>query len=108
VRADGSLVNKIGSLPLALCARHAGIHVYVLCEHLKIAPTGWPLTLEEMDPAELLPAVTPHLGARNVYFDHTPADLITGVITEAGPVSREHIAQLAEAGAREMAALGQA
>lgn len=105
VRADGSLVNKVGSLPLALSARQAGVPVYVLCESLKIAPAGWPLTLEEMDPAELLPASAPHLRARNPYFDHTPADLIAAVITEMGPVSREDIARLAEAAARELAAL---
>jgi translation initiation factor 2B subunit (eIF-2B alpha/beta/delta family) len=108
VRADASLVNKVGSLPLALCAQRAGVPVYVLCERLKIAPSGWPLTLEEMDPAELLPTGEPHLRARNPYFDHTPADLITAIITEAGPTSREHIAQLAETAARELAALEQA
>jgi translation initiation factor 2B subunit (eIF-2B alpha/beta/delta family) len=108
VRADASLVNKVGSLPLALCAQRADVPVYVLCESLKIAPSGWSLTLEEMDPAELLPASEPHLRARNPYFDHTPADLITAIITEMGPTSREHIAQLAESAARELAALEQA
>jgi translation initiation factor 2B subunit (eIF-2B alpha/beta/delta family) len=108
VRADGSLVNKVGSFPLALCAQHAGVPVYVLCERLKIAPTGWPLILEEMDPAELLPANEPHLRARNPYFDHTPADLVTAVITEAGSTARAQIAQIAEAAARDLAALDRA
>ena len=105
VRADGSLVNKIGSLPLALSARHAGVPLYVLCESLKIAPAGWPLVLEEMDASELLPAMGARLHARNPYFDHTPADLITAIITEMGPLSREQIAQMADAAARDLAAL---
>lgn len=105
VRADGSVVNKVGSLPLALCARQANVPVYVLCESLKVAPEGWPLTLEEMDPAELLPAEQAHLHARNVYFDRTPAELISTVITEVGPLSRERIVQLAETAAYELEAL---
>jgi ribose 1,5-bisphosphate isomerase len=108
VRADGSLVNKVGSLPLALCARQAGIPVYVLCESLKIAPAGWPLSLEEMDPAELLPNATPHLRARNPYFDHTPGDLIAAVITEQGTLTRDQIARQAQAAARDLAALDRA
>ncbi|HEX8032257.1 MAG TPA: hypothetical protein VF510_00335, partial [Ktedonobacterales bacterium] len=52
IRADGSVVNKIGSHTLALAAHAASVPVYVLCETLKIAAPDTPLTLEEMDPAE--------------------------------------------------------
>src|SRR5262249_18763280 len=99
VRADGSLVNKVGTYPLALLAREAGIVVYVVCESCKIAAPGFPLVLEEMNPRELLPEPILGVTARNVYFDHTPSQLITGVVTERGLLDRGAIARLAaEAG----------
>ncbi len=105
VRADGGIVNKVGSYPLALAAREAHVPVYVLCEALKIASPGFPLTLEEMDPHELLPEPVGNIAPRNVYFDHTPADLITGVITERGLLARAEIARIADEAGRAMSAL---
>ena len=82
---DGAVVNKAGTLPLALAARAAGIPFQVCCERFKVRPAAWgPAELEAMDPAEL---GTPDLGpatVRNVYFDLTPADLVAAWITEAG------------------------
>ena len=100
VRADGSLVNKVGSYPLALVAREVGKPVYVLCETLKIAAPDFPLVLEEKDPAELLPDPVAGFRARNPYFDVTPAALIAGYVTEQGVLERDTIARYAqEAGA---------
>lgn len=96
LRADGSLVNKVGSYPLALVAREARKPVYVLCETLKIAAPDFPLVLEEKDPAELLPNPVGGLRARNPYFDVTPAALIAGYVTEQGVLDRETIARYAE------------
>jgi ribose 1,5-bisphosphate isomerase len=98
LRADGSLVNKVGSYPLALVAKAAGKSVYVISETLKIAAPDFPLELEEMDPAELLPdsSATERLSARNPYFDVTPASLITAYITEEGILDRDAIARSAE------------
>ena len=97
LRADGSLVNKVGSYPLALEAKAAGKSVYVVCETLKIAAPDFPLALEEMDPAELLPdsGATNRLSARNPYFDVTPASLITAYITEEGILDHDAIARAA-------------
>lgn len=98
LRADGSVVNKVGSYPLALIAGEAGKPVYVICETLKIAAPNFPLTLEEMDPAELLPKTDTVAGldARNPYFDETPAHLIASYITEEGILDREAIARDAQ------------
>ena len=96
LRANGSLVNKVGSYPLALVAHQAGIPIYVVCETLKIAAPDFPLELEEKDPAELVPDVTNHLAARNPYFDTTPAPLITSYITEEGILGRDAIALRAQ------------
>jgi translation initiation factor 2B subunit (eIF-2B alpha/beta/delta family) len=92
VRADGSLVNKVGSYPLALVARDARKPVYALCETLKIAAPDFPLIIEEKDPAELLPDPIAGFRARNPYFDVTPAQLISGYVTEQGVLDREMVA----------------
>jgi translation initiation factor 2B subunit (eIF-2B alpha/beta/delta family) len=103
LRADGSLVNKVGSYPLALVAREAGKPVYVLCETLKIAAPDFPLVLEEKDPTELLPDPAAGFGARNPYFDVTPAALIAGYITEQGVLERDTIVGLAQAAGAALA-----
>jgi translation initiation factor 2B subunit (eIF-2B alpha/beta/delta family) len=105
VRADDSLVNKVGSYPLALAAHAAGVPVYILCETMKVAPEGWPLVLEEMDPAELLPEPVAGISVRNVYFDHTPAEYVSAIVTERGALQPSQVRALAQQAARELAAL---
>ena len=105
LRADGSVVNKVGSYPLALVAREAGTPVYVICETLKIAAPDFPLTLEEKDQAELLPDAREHLSARNPYFDVTSAGLIAAYITEMGILEREAVARYAAAAGEALAHL---
>jgi ribose 1,5-bisphosphate isomerase len=100
VRDDGSFVNKVGSYLVALAARDAQVPVYVLCETLKIAAPSFPLVFEEMKPDELLPHAPPGITPRNIYFDLTPARLISSIITEQGILSPADIRRLsAEAGA---------
>ena len=99
VRSDGSVINKVGTFPLALVAREAGVPFYVACETLKIAPQDLPLHLEEMEPCELLPEPVEGVTVRNVYFDRTPADLVAGIVTERGILTTEQVASFArEAG----------
>lgn len=87
VLADGSVVNKAGTYLLALAARDRGIPFYVCCESFKRlkAETKRPI-LEEMDPSELGTPERPHVTVVNVYFDVTPARLVSGWFTEHGPV----------------------
>jgi len=108
LRADGCLVNKVGSYPLALVAKMASKSVYVVCETLKIAAPDFPLELEEMDPVELLPEPgddSEQLNPRNPYFDVTPASLIAAYITEEGVLDRDGIARRAEAAGDALASL---
>lgn len=105
LRADGSVVNKVGSYPLALMARAEGKPVYVICETLKIAAPDFPLALEEMDPAELLPDAVVDIAARNPYFDMTPSTLIASYITEKGILDRETIARYSQAAGSALASL---
>ena len=94
VRADGSVVNKVGTRTLALVARAAGKPVYALAESLKVTASSYPLVIEEMPPEELLPERAPNLDVRNIYFDVTPAHLITGIVTEAGLMDADGLARL--------------
>ena len=97
VLADGSVINKSGSFLLALAARSSRpqrVPFLALAETLKIAPSSKP-HLEEMDPAEVLPPDLPGVSARNIYFDRTPASLVSDIITERGPLSRTQIREQA-------------
>jgi len=88
VCADGSLVNGIGTHLLALAAKKAGVPFYVLGEMLKFDPRlkGDEVDLEEREPSEVVAPgrLPPTVRVRNPYFDVTPPELITGVVTEEG------------------------
>ena len=88
VCADGGVVNGIGTYPLALVAQRAGIPVYVFCETLKFDPrlNSDEVDLEEKEASEVaapgsLPSGTK---VKNPYFDITPLELVTGIVTENG------------------------
>ncbi|MCO5193538.1 MAG: translation initiation factor eIF-2B [Anaerolineae bacterium] len=83
VLADGAVVNKVGTYLLALAAHDKGVPFYVCCESFKQADTTQP-HLEAMPPKELAAPDLPHLAVQNIYFDVTPARLITGWIDENG------------------------
>ncbi len=93
--SDGSVVNGIGTYLMALAANKHNIPVYILCESLKIDPTlkSDEADLEEKNPNEMIiqgvfpPAIT----VKNPYFDITPVELITGLITEDGIIPQSEI-----------------
>ncbi len=105
IRSDGAVVNKVGTYPLALAAREAGIPCYAACETLKIAAPDFPLHFEEMDLAEILPEPIPGISVRNPYFELTPARLVTGVVSERGMLSSDDIAREAASAEEALAAL---
>lgn len=80
---DGSVVNKAGTYALAAVARDQVVPFYVCCESFKRRPAGAAAPeLEEMDASELGAPALPHVTGRNVYFDITPARLVSGWFTE--------------------------
>jgi translation initiation factor 2B subunit (eIF-2B alpha/beta/delta family) len=105
VRSDGAVVNKVGTRTLALVAQAAGKPVFALAERLKVTPDSYPLVIEEMNLAELLPAPISGVTARNISFDVTPARLITSVISETGEMNGHDIARLSEEAERAYRAL---
>ncbi len=78
------LVNKIGTSGLALGARAAGIPLYALCGTEKFLPTPFVVIEHTKSEDELMPERIPHVNVRNVYFDTTPLESLTGFITEEG------------------------
>ena len=92
VAANGDTANKIGTYMLAvLAARHA-IPFWVAGPRSTIdlaTPDGASIVVEEREAAEVrgyrdLRWAPPDVPAWNPAFDVTPAELITGFITDAG------------------------
>jgi len=90
VVANGDVVNKIGTYPLALAAARAGVPFVVAAPESTVdtsIPSGDQVEIEVRDGAELLAfagARTAPSGtqALNIAFDVTPADLVTAIVTE--------------------------
>jgi methylthioribose-1-phosphate isomerase len=110
VAANGDVANKVGTYPLALAARAAGIPFVVAGPTSTVdrrCATGAAIEIEERDAEEVraLAGATltlPGTPCRNPAFDVTPASLLSALVTEAGvaaPVNRESVAALL-AGAR--------
>lgn len=99
ILADGSILNKAGTALLARAAHGHNIPFYVLAETLKISPRAWSgdlALLEEHPGQEVWRDPPPGVAVRNFYFDHTPAELVTQIITEQGPLSVDEIKRQAE------------
>ena len=94
VTANGTLVNKIGTAQIALCAREARTSFMVAAETYKFSPKtilGELVTIEEREPGEVLPDISKyrHVKVRNPAFDVTPHQYIDLICTEAGAISPE-------------------
>jgi translation initiation factor 2B subunit (eIF-2B alpha/beta/delta family) len=99
VFANGAVVNKVGTLALALLARQARVPFFVASESLKVAPSRWK-EAAETPPLEGSPEEPP-----SVYFDVTPPRLITALITEEGVFRPRQLAPLARRARRWQRAL---
>ena len=85
ILSDGSIVSKAGTYLAALAAFDQSIPFYVCAESFKRWPPGMALrelNLEHKDVGELNAPDDLGVERRNVYFDITPARLITRCITE--------------------------
>lgn len=86
ILADGSFLNKAGTMPLALTARRLRVPFYVVAESWKVLPPGVRPFPEEGDPAEVAPPLT-GVTVRNPYFETTPGPLVTAYLTEEGALT---------------------
>lgn len=92
VFADGTLVNKIGTLPLALACRYHGVPLYGVTELAKVFDGDPSEVGMELRPgAELSdgwgPAEDGRVAVWNQFFEPVPPELITAYVTEAGLVA---------------------
>lgn len=92
VAANGDVVNKIGTLAVAIAAKHFGVPFYVACPSPTFdphTPSGKDVTIEERDPAEVREIMGQAIALAdtkvlNPAFDVTPHELVTGIVTELG------------------------
>jgi len=92
---DGSVINKAGTALFAASLKNAGRPVYFLAEKRKLSLDEEPV-LEEQAAAELWDDPPAGLRLRNLYFDRTPARLITAIVMEDGLAEPYQIRRLAE------------
>jgi methylthioribose-1-phosphate isomerase len=93
IAANGDVANKIGTYSVAVLAKAHGIPFYVAAPYSTIdlaTKSGAQIPIEERNPAEV---TTMHGGHRiapqgvqvyNPAFDVTPAEYVTGIVTERG------------------------
>jgi methylthioribose-1-phosphate isomerase len=101
IAANGDVANKIGTLEKAIAAKTFGVPFYVaapLSTFDLSCQSGKDIDIEERDPHEVLYQTgltregklseilvcSPGSPALNPAFDITPAEFITGIITERG------------------------
>jgi ribose 1,5-bisphosphate isomerase len=80
---DGTICNKIGTIPLARAARDAGVPVVVAAELIKLAPV----------PGAQAPDLADF---ERELFELIPADLISEVVTEEGAFAPDDLASLVD------------
>ena len=92
VAANGDTANKIGTMGVAILAKHFNLPIYIACPSSTIdfeTKTGDEIVIEERDSEEVTNFGERRTGpegmkVRNPAFDVTPHELIAGFITEKG------------------------
>lgn len=92
IAANGDVANKIGTLGVAILAKHFGIPFYVAAPTSTIdlsLSTGEQTPIEQRPAAEVIqpfgtPTAPPDVDVFNPAFDVTPNELVTAIITEKG------------------------
>jgi len=104
IAANGDTANKIGTYGVALLAKAHGLPFYVAAPSSTFDLTladGAGIPIEQRDPSEITQGfgrtTAPEgITVYNPAFDVTPADLITGIITERGVIRPVNTATIRE------------
>lgn len=104
VAGNGDVANKIGTYMVAVLAKSHNIPFYVACPLSTIdrsIKSGNEIPIEERPIEEVMGFNDYHWAAkgvkvRNPAFDITPADLVTGLITERGVVFKPNVKKINE------------
>jgi methylthioribose-1-phosphate isomerase len=102
IAANGDTANKIGTYSLAIVAKAHNIPFFVAAPLSTIdfeLPSGSQIPIEERHPSEIYQIgetvlCPPGVEFYNPAFDVTPAELITGIITEQGVVAPSDLQKL--------------
>jgi methylthioribose-1-phosphate isomerase len=102
IAKNGDVANKIGTYSVALAAKAHGVPFYVAAPRSTFdpaTPNGAAIPIEERSATEVRQAGGTVIAAAaadvwNPAFDVTPAELITGYITDAGLLRRDQLGQL--------------
>lgn len=112
VASNGDTANKVGTLQIAVVAKHYGVPFYVAAPSQSIDLSTQDLsyiTIEQRPADELrhmggVMLAPEEIDVWNPCFDATPAKLITGIITEFGVCTtsgvREHMSKTRENGGK--------
>ncbi|WP_382309851.1 hypothetical protein [Herbiconiux sp. UC225_62] len=100
VSLDGSVVNKVGTLGLAVAASAFDVPFYALVQAPdREAPTAADIVVEERDPAEVLHTLGRRTASSLVTdawypaFDVTPARFVTRIVTDRGAFAPDRVAE---------------
>ncbi len=82
---EQGFINKAGTLPLCLTARHFNIPVYLAAETLKILPEATrAIKFHKESPHEVYPSNNELLQVENCYFERIPLQVAHKIICEDG------------------------
>jgi len=86
---DGTIINKVGTFQIALCAKHFGVPYYVTGSPDRRKPDASAVQIEYRDGDAVLEHLgtrATHPGVKGLYpaFDITPPELVTGIVTDRG------------------------
>jgi methylthioribose-1-phosphate isomerase len=102
IAANGDVANKIGTLGVAILAKHFGVPFFVAAPissiDLSIA-TGAQIPIEQRDASEVSQGfgsqtAPPGVDVLNPAFDVTPAELVGAIVTERGVVRAPYATNL--------------
>lgn len=94
IAANGDTANKVGTMPLAIVAKHFGVPLYVAAPLSTIdlqCANGAAIPVEERGAGEVVEFAGTRIAPRGIKvfspaFDVTPASLIAGIVTEKGVI----------------------
>lgn len=86
VCASGGILNKVGTYPLAICARTVNKPFYVVAESYKFIRM-YPLNQGDVPTGKVQRALRPTAGDANDKLDYTPQAFITLILTDLGPLT---------------------
>jgi methylthioribose-1-phosphate isomerase len=114
VTMDGHVVNKIGTLPIAVCAHAFGVPFYPLVSGPDPqSPTAASVPIEERDGDEVLHCLGTRTASalvtgRYPAFDVTPPRFVSAVVTDRGAYSPYNLASYVDNSSRRAEAARQA